>query len=107
MTALRGRVKAALMTSETNSTRSGDILPLNAHPPLSLDLFMRQTGLSPASCWRYRKRGWLKTIVIANRHYVTREAIAEFNERAARGEFAGIIPNPSAALSQHRQLAQP
>lgn len=75
------------------STQSNDI-PLAGHPPLALDLYIRQSGLSPATCWRYRKRGWLKTIVIAGRHYVTRDAIAEFNERAQRGEFAGKIQNP-------------
>ena len=95
------------MTSQTNSSQSGDVLPLSAFPPISLDLFMRQTGLSPASCWRYRKRGWLKTVVIANRHYVTREAIADFNKRAAQGEFAGTIPNPSGALRQQPATRSP
>ena len=85
------------MNSHTDSLHSDDALPLNAHPPLSLDQFMRQSGLSPASCWRYRKRGWLVTSVIAGRHYVTREEIARFNARAKAGEFAGKIPNPSAA----------
>ena len=85
------------MKSRSQSlSQSEDALPLKAHPPLSQDEFMRQSGLSPASCWRYRRKGWLKTIVIAGRHYVTREAIAEFNERAASGEFAGTLPNPSA-----------
>jgi hypothetical protein len=73
--------------------REGEV-PLCAHPPLSLDKFIEQSGLSPATCWRYRKRGWLKTIVISGRHYVTREAIADFNGRAANGEFAGRIANP-------------
>jgi len=72
-------------------------VPLETMPPLSLDEFRRQTGLSPVSLWRFRKRGWLKTIVIAGRHYVSREAIAEFNRRAAAGEFAGNIANTSAA----------
>jgi len=72
-------------------------IPLAAHPPLALDLYIRQSGLSPATCWRYRKRGWLRTVVIAGRHYVTREAIAEFNRRAGRGEFAGRVQNPAAA----------
>jgi hypothetical protein len=74
-----------------------DPIPLAAHPPLALDQFIRQSGLSPATCWRYRKKGWLQTVVIAGRHYVTREAIARFNERAAAGEFSGTISNPSAA----------
>ncbi len=85
------------MKPHTDSLQSEDALPLNAHPPLSLDLFMRQSGLSPATCWRYRKKKWLVTSVISGRHYVTREEIARFNARAAAGEFAGTIPNPSAA----------
>src|SRR5437870_7878776 len=82
------------MIIQHTSTESSEI-PLAAQPPLALDLFMRQSGLSPASCWRYRKRGWLKTVVIANRHYLTREAIAEFNRRAAEGAFAGTLPCPA------------
>ena len=72
-------------------------IPLNALPPLALDHFMAQSGWSPTTCWRARKRGWLKTIVIAGRHYVTREAISEFNERAGRGEFDGKVRTPSGA----------
>lgn len=79
------------MNSEIHSNAA---VPLNAFPPISLDLFLQQSGLSPATAWRYRKRGWLATVVIAGRHYVTREAIALFNDRAGRGEFAGTIRNP-------------
>ncbi len=74
--------------------RAGD-LPLDAIPPLALDLFMQQSGLSAPTCWRYRKSGWLRTVVISGRHYVPRAAIAEFNARAAAGEFAGTVTNPS------------
>jgi hypothetical protein len=81
-------------------------VPLCAHPPLSLDKFMEQSGISPTTCWRHRKRGWLQTIVIANRHYVTREAIAEFNKRAAAGEFAGTLSNPSTARVAKQKEAQ-
>jgi hypothetical protein len=77
------------------STQNNEI-PLIAYPPLALDLYIRQSGLSPATCWRYRKKGWLETVVIAGRHYITREQIARFNERAARGEFHGRLKNPSA-----------
>ncbi len=84
------------MQSIALSQDDGIGVPLAAQPPLSLDQFMRQSGLSAATCWRYRKRGWLKTVIIAGRHYVPREAIAEFNARAAAGEFAGTIANPSA-----------
>jgi hypothetical protein len=75
-------------------------VPLNALPPVSLDKFLEQSGLSPTTVRRYRRRQWLRTIVIAGRHYVTREAIAEFNARAARGEFAGTISSPSGARTR-------
>jgi len=81
-------------------------IPLAAHPPLSLDKFMEQSGLSPVTCWRYRKKGWLQTCVIANRHYVTREAIAQFTKRAAAGEFAGTLSNPSTARAAKQSGAK-
>ena len=82
-----------MRTINTQSSPGGEI-PLSAHPPLSLDAFLRESGLSPATGWRFRRKGWLKTIQIAGRHYITREAIAEFNTRAAAGEFSGKVANP-------------
>jgi hypothetical protein len=76
-----------------NQNHDPDI-PLNALPPLSLEKFMEETGISAPTCWRYRKRGWLKTVIISRRHYIRRQDMIEFNERAARGEFARPIPHP-------------
>ena len=70
---------------------SAESIPLNALPPLALEHFMEQSGFSRTTCWRIRKNGWLKFIVIAGKPFVTRAAIAEFNERAERGEFAGVV----------------
>ena len=80
------------MTENSNSVSA---IPLEALPPISLDKFQELSGFSSATLWRYRKRGWLRTIVIAGRHYVSRKEIAEFNGRAERGEFAGSIQNPN------------
>jgi len=80
------------MTENFNSVSA---IPLEALPPISLDKFQELSGFSNATLWRYRKRGWLRTIVIAGRHYVTRTEIAKFNARAEGGEFAGTIQNPS------------
>ena len=77
-----------------NTTPGAEGVPLAAHPPISLDAFIRESGMSASTCWRHRRKGWLKTITIAGRHYLTREAIAEFNTRAAAGEFAGSVSNP-------------
>jgi len=42
----------------------------------------------PLTAWRFRKRGWLQTVNIAGRQYITSEGIAKFKQRAAAGDFA-------------------
>ena len=81
------------MKSTPTSTSNAEI-PLSAYPPMSFNDYLRECGLSPATGWRYRRKGWFKTITIAGRHYITREAVVEFNARAAAGEFAGSVSNP-------------
>jgi hypothetical protein len=71
-------------------------IPLSAHPPLALDRFLLESGLSPVTAWRYRRKGWLKTVNICGRHYVTRESISEFTKRAEAGEFAKTPRKPGA-----------
>ncbi len=55
---------------------------------VSLSLWLAQMGIAPCTAWRWRKRGWLRTVNIAGRQYLTAEAIREFTERAQRGDFA-------------------
>jgi hypothetical protein len=38
--------------------------PPDPEPMMSLDKFMEQTGLSPATQWRWRKKGVLTTVNI-------------------------------------------
>jgi len=78
-------------------------IPLDAQPPLALDKYLHESGISPVTAWRYRRKGWLKTINICGRHYLTREAIADFNRRAKAGEFAGTLSNPSTARVAKQQ----
>jgi hypothetical protein len=66
---------------------------------MSLHRFCQITGLSKASAWRYEKRGWLRTHLIANRRYVLAADVAEFNRRLAFDEFAGSVSNLSRAPS--------
>src|ERR1051326_1332216 len=67
----------------------GNVSPeLDASPPIALDKFMAESGLSPVTIWRYRRAGWLRTLNINGRHYLTRAEILRFNARAAKGEFA-------------------
>ncbi|MBE2179908.1 MAG: hypothetical protein IAE97_05510 [Chthoniobacterales bacterium] len=70
--------------------------PLSAFPPIRLCQFAKDAGLSLATLWRYRRRGWLRTVLVSGQHFVTREAIAEFNARAERGELSGPPRNPRA-----------
>jgi hypothetical protein len=60
-------------------------------PPMSLHRFWEITGLSKVSAWRFEKRGWLRTHLIANRRYILAEEVAEFNRRLAAGEFVGKV----------------
>lgn len=107
MTKCLGGAKPPDMKRQSPIEQSTEGLPLTAYPPLTLRQFQRQGGISPVTCWRLRRRGWLRTVVISGRHYVTREAIVDFNERAAAGEFAGTISNPSAArMAKPMEVAQ-
>jgi hypothetical protein len=65
-------------------------------PPIPLDKFTEQSGLSPVTIWRFRRAGMLTTVNICGRHYVTRAEIRRFNERAAAGEFAKAPARPKA-----------
>ncbi|MDI9379723.1 MAG: hypothetical protein QM845_02435 [Verrucomicrobiota bacterium] len=62
----------------------------------ALKKFIHDMGVSNPTVWRWRKLGWLDTVNIAGRPYVTQEAVQIFKERAARGEFAKhpIVPAP-------------
>ena len=56
--------------------------------------WIEERGLSRVTGWRWRKNGWIKTINISGRVYVSTEAIAEFEARAKRGEFAKTVCPP-------------
>lgn len=62
---------------------------------ISLTKWLEQVGVTPITAWRWRKKGWLQTINIAGRQYLTQEAINEFQRRAAAGEFAQLHKAPS------------
>jgi hypothetical protein len=56
--------------------------------PVSLSAWVAQVGVTACTAWRWRKKGWLKVTNICGRLYLSQSAIAEFNERAQRGDFA-------------------
>ena len=64
---------------------------------VSLHKWMEQVGVTACTAWRWRKKGWLTTVNIAGRQYLTASSIAEFNRRAIAGEFAQapVVPKRS------------
>jgi predicted site-specific integrase-resolvase len=67
----------------------------STEPPIqALQVFCERAGIAPITAWRMRKRGWLPTINIAGRRYVTSEGVAEFKRRAVAGDFSKkhIVP---------------
>ena len=90
------RVYRTDMNSHNFSANAQKTVPAEYVPPLSSHRFCEITGLSKASVWRYGKRGWLRTHLIANRRYVLAADAAEFNRRLASDEFAGSVSNLSA-----------
>lgn len=69
-------------------------------PIVSLNKFCREAGISPVTAWRWRRSGWLVTVNIAGRPYLTGDAVADFLRRVEAGEFAQEhkTPNRHAAL---------
>jgi hypothetical protein len=83
---LSWRIKAGLRRHGHDENRPS--VAVDSDPPIALDKFIEQSGLSVVTVWRYRRAGWLHTLNICGRHYLTRSEIARFNARAAAGEFA-------------------
>ncbi len=52
--------------------------------------WLQDIGIAPVTGWRWRRRGWITTVNLAGRQYVSAEAIAEFERRADAGEFAKV-----------------
>jgi predicted site-specific integrase-resolvase len=69
---------------------------------ISLQQWLADIGVTACTAWRWRKKGWLKTVNICGRQYLTQEAIEEFKRRAAAGEFAQVHKVP--ARSRERAL---
>lgn len=62
---------------------------------VTLNSWLASLGVQPVTAWRWRRKGWLPTINICGRVYVSRDTIAEFERRAAAGDFAKEHPSPA------------
>jgi hypothetical protein len=65
----------------------------------ALSTWTEETGLSSITVWRFRKKGWLETVNISGRPYVTDEAIEKFVRRAESGEFSQVHKVPQRAAA--------
>jgi predicted site-specific integrase-resolvase len=62
---------------------------------MSLHKFCQQAGISNGTAWRWRRSGWLATVNIAGRQYLTDVALREFLRRGEAGEFAKKHKTPT------------
>ena len=83
------------MDTKDHETKRNPNASLDSEPLMALDKFIEQTGLSPVTIWRFRKKRFLQTVNICGRHYVLRSEIARFNSRALAGEFSKPCARPS------------
>ncbi|MGB0578862.1 MAG: hypothetical protein ACPGVU_04080 [Limisphaerales bacterium] len=58
--------------------------------------WLRKTGVSKVTGWRWRQNGWLNAVNISGKLYVSDAEISRFTQRAAAGEFA---QSPSGAAA--------
>jgi hypothetical protein len=61
---------------------------------IALDLWREQIGVTAATVWRWRRRGWLDVCNVAGRLYISRDSIGRFEAAAAAGKFAKFHPTP-------------
>lgn len=69
-----------LQTVSSHGSNPGNLVALNS--------WLTSLGVQPITAYRWRRKGWLTTVNICGRVYISRHTIADFERRAAAGEFA-------------------
>ena len=69
---------------------NGKTHPIAGPAVVSLCRWLEQVGVTTCTVWRWRKKGWLRTIKIAGRQNLTQQAIDEFHRHACAGEFSQV-----------------
>jgi hypothetical protein len=62
----------------------------NGQTLLALRKWEKEVGISRQTSARFRARGWLKTVTIAGKPYLTGASIDSFLSRAKAGELAHV-----------------
>ena len=79
--------------NSSNATGSAGLRPLSR--------FALEVGKTTCTLWRWRKQGWLETINVAGKIYVSDAAVERFKTRASAGEFAKTPVVPA----RHKEAA--
>jgi peroxiredoxin len=82
------------MHTNDHETARNENACVDSDPPMALDKFIEETGLSATTIWRFRKKNFLRTLNICGRLYLLRSEIARFNARALAGEFSKPCNRP-------------
>jgi hypothetical protein len=61
---------------------------------VALDHWLSGIPVTSTTAWRWRKRGWINTVNICGRLYVSRHEIERFEKRASAGEFSKVHKTP-------------
>jgi hypothetical protein len=81
---------------------NGKTYPTPGAAVVSLSRWLEQVGVTPCTAWRWRKKGWLKTINIAGRQHLTQETMDEFYRRTTAGEFSQVNKVPKCKEARRR-----
>jgi len=65
-----------------------------ASPIVLFGVFLDSLGVGGPTGWRWRKAGWITTLNIAGRVYISRDEINRFYERVVAGEFSKTHKTP-------------
>lgn len=65
----------------------------------------RDRGISDVTLWRWSRRGWIQTVNISGKVYCDLASLANFDRRAAAGEFSKP-PAGAARKSAEARLAK-
>jgi hypothetical protein len=76
-----------------NRGQNNSSLPFTANLIL-FALWLRSIPLTSTTGWRYRQRGWISTVNLCGRVFVTKDEIARFERRAIAGEFSKVHKTP-------------
>lgn len=77
------RKAGALQTGAVSCPQPSPVTGLRAAKAVA-----RDRGVSDVTIWRWAKRGWIKVLNIYGKPYIDLASLAEFDRRAALGEFA-------------------